>query len=96
MHDAIHSVSPDHILVDRLVQMRDGFCAADPAEMLARQVALGEMTQAHADRLAQMLADRDSAEPLAECDWCGVEVGMNHHCPFLADLPDCAKGTCDC
>jgi len=54
------AVSPDHVLVDRLLWMEqpwpkglgEGWGAK---ETLSRQVALGEMTQAHADRLLKMV-----------------------------------------
>ena len=95
MHnEATQSMSPDHILVDRLLQMRDGFAKVVPAEFLARQVALGEMTAKHATRLLDMIAAADAEEAetcqwhaLGECDWCAQEVSMDHQCPFLADLP---------
>ena len=87
---ATQSMSPDYILVDRLLQMRDGFAKVVPPEFLARQVALGEMTARHAQRLLDMIAavDAAAANALGECDWCGVEVSMDHQCPFLADLTD--------
>jgi len=45
------AISPDDVLVDRLHQMKHGFGKQDPATMLHRQVALGEMTPAHAQRV---------------------------------------------
>jgi hypothetical protein len=56
-----NAVSPDEVLVDRLIHMRDGFSKTDPAEFLARQVAFGEMTAEKADRLLVMVA----REPVA-------------------------------
>lgn len=91
----VHEISPDDVLVDRLRQMRDGFGRIDPAQMLARTPNISD---AHAARLLQMVADADemAARGRGECDWCGVEVDMSHQCPFLADLPACASGLCDC
>lgn len=97
--DNITTMSPDWELVDRLIFMRDHpVMQCNPRDMLDGQVALGEMTAAHADRLAKMVAHRDAVrqDAMGECDWCGVEVDMSHQCPFLADLPDCAEACCDC
>ena len=50
-----NAVSPDEVLVDRLIHMRDGFSKTDPAEFLTRQVAFGEMTAEKAERLLAMV-----------------------------------------
>ena len=55
-----NEVSPDEVLVDRLIHMRDGFSKTDPAEFLARQVAFGEMTAEKAERLLAMVAVHDA------------------------------------
>ncbi len=53
-----NEVSPDEVLVDRLIHMRDGFSKTDPTEFLARQVAFGEMTAEKAERLRAMVAEK--------------------------------------
>lgn len=49
--EATQTISPDADLVERLHMMKHGFGKQDPATMLHRQVALGEMTPAHAQRV---------------------------------------------
>ena len=51
-----HAKSPDPVLVDRLLWMENNLGEGWQAEdALDRQVALGEMTPAHAARLLQMV-----------------------------------------
>ena len=61
-----NAVSPDEVLVDRLIHMRDGFSKIDVEEFLDRQVYFGEMTAAKAERLLAMLQAEDLARKLAQ------------------------------